>query len=357
MKKILFKREQDEVSIIYCESIETLFDSISTDVNCCVIADTKVLDKHDSLREQIESKNFIIYEISNPEEKKNIDSYSEIINFLGSKSLRRNDLIIGLGGGAITDLAGFVSSTYMRGLNYIQIPTSLLAQVDASIGGKTAINYKKIKNFIGTFYNPSKIIICPKFLQTLDEQEFLNGLAEVLKHALITSVNATDQLIKRHEKINSREAQTLLEVIEESIQIKANIVLEDFTETGKRKFLNFGHTFAHGIESANLNKPILHGHAVVIGMMMALDYAKHIKTINFDSHQKSMNLLKSFNFDFSDIKLPADEIFKSMKCDKKNTSTINLVLLKDIGSPYILEETNEERLVNFIKHFIENFGK
>ena len=357
MKKILFKREQEEVSLIYCENISNLFDSVSTDINCCVIADKKVLDKHDSLREQIESKNFLLYEISNPEEEKNIESYNKIINFLGSKSLRRNDLIIGLGGGAVTDLAGFVSSTYMRGVDYILIPTSLLAQVDASIGGKTAINYKKIKNFIGTFYNPSKIIICPKFLQTLDEQEFLNGLAEVLKHALITSVNATDELIKRHEKINSRNTETLLEMIQESIEIKADIVLEDFTETGKRKFLNFGHTFAHGIESANLNKPILHGHAVVIGMMMALDYAKHIESINFDSHHKSMNLLKSFNFDFSDIELPADQIFKSMKSDKKNTNTINLVLLKDIGSPYILEETNEERLVNFIKHFIENFEK
>ena len=357
MKKILFKREQDEVSLIYCENISHLFDSISTNVNCCVIADKKVLDKHDSLREQIERKNFLIYEISNPEEEKNINSYNEIINFLASKSLRRNGLIIGIGGGAVTDLAGFVSSTYMRGLDYILIPTSLLAQVDASIGGKTAINYKKIKNFVGTFYNPSKIIICPKFLQTLDEQEFLNGLAEVLKHALITSINTTDELIKRHEKINSREAETLLEMIQESIEIKADIVSEDFTETGKRKFLNFGHTFAHGIESANLNKPILHGHAVVIGMMMALDYAKHIESINFDSHHKSMNLLKSFNFDFSGIELPADEIFRSMNSDKKNTKTINLVLLKDIGSPYILEETNEERLVNFIKHFIENFEK
>ena len=357
MKKILFKREQEEVSLIYCENISNLFDSVSTDINCCVIADKKVLDKHDSLREQIESKNFLLYEISNPEEEKNIDSYNEIVNFLGSKSLRRNDLIIGLGGGALTDLAGFVSSTYMRGLDYIQIPTSLLAQVDASIGGKTAINYKKIKNFIGTFYNPSKIIICPKFLQTLDEQEFLNGLAEVLKHALITSVNATDELIKRHEKINSRHTETLLEMIQESIEIKADIVLEDFTETGKRKFLNFGHTFAHGIESTNLSDPILHGHAVIIGMMMALDYGKYINSSDNNTHKKSLELLKSFNFDFSKIKLNAKQIVSAMQKDKKNTNTINLILLKEIGSPYILEEINEKRLVKFLDNFIENFEK
>ena len=357
MKKILFEATQKEVLLISSESIDNLFDSIPTDAKCCVLADKKVLDMHDSLRKQIENKNFIIYEISNPEEEKSINSYTEIINFLSSKSFKRNDRIVGLGGGAITDLAGFVSSTYMRGLDYIQIPTSLLAQVDASIGGKTAINYGKIKNFIGTFYNASKIIICSKFLKTLNEQEFLNGLAEVLKHALITSDNAVDELIKRHEQISSREAATLLEIIEESIQIKANIVTEDFTETGKRKFLNFGHTFAHGIESANLSNPILHGHAVIIGMMMALDYAKHIESIDVDAHEKSMKLLKSFNFDFSNIRLNAKEIIEAMKSDKKNTNTINLVLLKDIGSPYILEEVNEKRLANFIKNFIENFEK
>ena len=357
MKKILFKATQEEVLLISSESIDNLFDSISTDAKCCVLADKKVLDMHDSLRKQIENKNFIIYEISNPEEEKSINSYTEIVDFLSSKSFKRNDRIVGLGGGAITDLAGFVSSTYMRGLDYIQIPTSLLAQVDASIGGKTAINYGKIKNFIGTFYNPSKIIICSKFLKTLNEQEFLNGLAEVLKHALITSDNAVDELIKRHEQISSRETATLLEIIEESIQIKANIVTEDFTETGKRKFLNFGHTFAHGIESANLSNPILHGHAVIIGMMMALDYAKHIESIDVDAHEKSMKLLKSFNFDFSNIRFSANEIIEAMKSDKKNTNTINLVLLKDIGSPYILEEVNEERLANFITNFIENFEK
>ena len=357
MKKILFKATQEEVLLISSESIDNLFDSISTDAKCCVLADKKVLDMHDSLRKQIENKNFIIYEISNPEEEKSINSYTEIVDFLSSKSFKRNDRIVGLGGGAITDLAGFVSSTYMRGLDYIQIPTSLLAQVDASIGGKTAINYGKIKNFIGTFYNASKIIICSKFLKTLNEQEFLNGLAEVLKHALITSDNAVDELIKRHEQISSRETATLLEIIEESIQIKANIVTEDFTETGKRKFLNFGHTFAHGIESANLSNPILHGHAVIIGMMMALDYAKHIESIDVDAHEKSMKLLKSFNFDFSNIRLSANEIIEAMKSDKKNTNTINLVLLKDIGSPYILEEVNEKRLANFIKNFIENFEK
>jgi len=355
MKKILFETSKDEVQLISAKNLGDLFNSLATDIKCCVVADRKVLDMHNSLREQIKNKNFELYEISNPEEEKSIDSYTNIIDFLDSKSFKRSDCIVGLGGGAVTDLAGFVSSTYMRGLNYVQIPTSLLSQVDASIGGKTAINYGKIKNFIGTFYNPSKIIICPDFLSTLNEQEFLNGFAEVIKHSLITSEDSVNKLIKKEEKIKNRDLETLLEIIEESIQTKASIVTEDFTEKGKRKFLNFGHTFAHGIESINLNQPILHGHAVIIGMMMALDYSKYLELIDIDVYEKSMKLLKSFNFDFSNIRLGADEIIEAMKSDKKNTNTINLVLLKDIGSPYILEEVNEKRLAKFIKNFIENF--
>ena len=355
MKKILFETNKDEVQLISAKNLGDLFNSLATDIKCCVVADRKVLDMHNSLREQIKNKNFELYEISNPEEEKSIDSYTNIIDFLDSKSFKRSDCIVGLGGGAVTDLAGFVSSTYMRGLNYVQIPTSLLSQVDASIGGKTAINYGKIKNFIGTFYNPSKIIICPDFLSTLNEQEFLNGFAEVIKHSLITSENSVNKLIKKEEKIKNRDLETLLEIIEESIQTKASIVTEDFTEKGKRKFLNFGHTFAHGIESINLNQPILHGHAVIIGMMMALDYSKYLELIDINVHEKSMKLLKSFNFDFSNIRLGADEIIEAMKSDKKNTNTINLVLLKDIGSPYILEEANEKRLAKFIRNFIENF--
>ena len=355
MKKILFETNKDEVQLISAKNLGDLFNSLATDIKCCVVADRKVLDMHNSLREQIKNKNFELYEISNPEEEKSIGSYTNIIDFLDSKSFKRSDCIVGLGGGAVTDLAGFVSSTYMRGLNYVQIPTSLLSQVDASIGGKTAINYGKIKNFIGTFYNPSKIIICPDFLSTLNEQEFLNGFAEVIKHSLITSEDSVNKLIKKEEKIKNRDLETLLEIIEESIQTKASIVTEDFTEKGKRKFLNFGHTFAHGIESINLNQPILHGHAVIIGMMMALDYSKYLELIDIDVHEKSMKLLKSFNFDFSNIRLGADEIIEAMKSDKKNTNTINLVLLKDIGSPYILEEVNEKRLAKFIKNFIENF--
>ena len=187
----------------------------------------------------------------------------------------------------------------MRGITYLQIPTSLLAQVDASIGGKTGINHGNIKNFIGSFYNPSEIIICAEFLKSLNQQEFLNGFSEVLKHSIITSKTTLDNLKNLAGEINNRETDILLKLIEESIDIKAQVVTEDFKEKGKRKFLNFGHTFAHGIESINHEAPILHGHAVLIGMLIALDYSYELGFLSLDSYQEVKDVISSFNYDLS----------------------------------------------------------
>ena len=147
----------------------------------------------------------------------------------------------------------------------------------------------------------------------------------------------------------------MLKLIEESIDIKAQIVTEDFKEKGKRKFLNFGHTFAHGIESVNSENPILHGHAVLIGMLMALDYSVEHGFLSKDSHKVAKEILKGFQYDFTDIKLDANGIFEAMKSDKKNTDGINLVLLKEIGQPFIFEEPSNENLKNFIIKFINDF--
>jgi len=271
--------------------------------------------------------------------------------------MNRGDCLIGFGGGAVTDLAGFVASSYMRGIKYIQVPTSLLAQVDASIGGKTGINHGQIKNFIGSFYNPTEIFICIEFLKSLNEQEFLNGFSEVLKHSLITSKDTLEKLKNSSKKILNRETATLLECIKESIGIKAEVVANDFKESGERKFLNFGHTFAHGIESINYKKPIFHGHAVIIGMLMALKYSSDLNYLSSESYSLAKNAISEFNYDFSEVELDAEGIFEAMRSDKKNTDAINLVLLKDIGQPFLYAESSNDNLKKHIKEFIDDFKK
>ena len=357
MRNLIFEAESNSVSLSFLKEASEVTNSLSDSVKYCVIADAKVLSMHPSFKNQLLEKNCSIFEIDEPEKQKNIETFSEIIAFMQKNNMNRNDCLIGFGGGAVTDLTGFVASSYMRGIKYFQIPTSLLAQVDASIGGKTGINFGHIKNFVGSFYNPTQIFICAAFLKTLNDQEFLNGFSEVIKHSIITSKESLEELKNTSQEILTKDTDTLLKCIEESIQIKAQIVAEDFKEKGTRKYLNFGHTFAHGIESANHKDPIFHGHAVIIGMLMALKYAKELGFLPEDSYELARNAINHFNYDFSNIELDAEVIFEAMKSDKKNTEKINLVLLKDIGCPFIYEENSNENLKQYIKKFINEFEK
>ena len=355
MKNLVFKSEQDLVKISFLEKTKEVSALMTNTNKKFVILDKRVLDLHSLFIDELKAQNSSIFVIDAPEKQKNINTCLEIINTMQKQGFNRSDAVIGVGGGAITDLAGFVASSYMRGIAYFQIPTSLLAQVDASIGGKTGVNHGNIKNFIGSFYNPTEVFICAEFLKSLNDQEFLNGFSEVLKHCLITSKTSLINLKELTDEIQNREPNTLLKLIEESIDIKAQIVTEDFKEKGKRKFLNFGHTFAHGIESVNSENPILHGHAVLIGMLMALDYSKEHGFLSKGSHEFAKEILQGFRYDFTDIKLDAYGIFEAMKSDKKNTHGINLVLLKEIGQPFIFEELSNENLKNFIIKFINDF--
>ena len=357
MKNLVFKSEEHTVNISFLGKTSELSALIANNKKYCVVLDKKISNLHENFFEELKSRNFSIFIIDSPEKQKNINTCLDVINFMQKEGFNRNDAVIGIGGGAVTDLAGFIASSYMRGIAYIQIPTSLLAQVDASIGGKTGVNHGNIKNFVGSFYNPSEILICSEFLNSLNEQEFLNGFSEVLKHGLITSQTTLAKIKNLAHKILDRDSDVLLELIEESIDIKSQIVKEDFREKGKRKFLNFGHTFAHGIESVNHDVPILHGHAVLIGMLMALDYSNELGFLGDDAYKNAKESIGEFNYDFAGIELNAEEIFEAMKSDKKNTKAINLILLKEIGQPFIFEETSNSNLKNFITKFINDFKK
>ena len=317
------------------------------------VCDERVLEKNPQMNKLLNEN---VYLVKSPEKEKDLQSTTRILKFLKDNGCSRNDNLIAIGGGATTDLGGFASSIYMRGINLIIIPTSLLGQVDASVGGKTGVNFESYKNLVGSFFNPKKIIVCTNFLESLDEQEYLNGLAEILKHAIITSDNDVDTLLKNIEKITSRDNDFLEEQTKRSIEIKTKIVTEDFLEAGQRKFLNFGHTFAHGIESINQNNPILHGHAVIIGMKMALEFSYQEKFLDEESFTKSKNLLNSFKYNLSDIELDADKILSAMELDKKNDGNgINLVLLKKIGVPFLSKSNEPNKILKFLINFIDNF--
>ena len=259
------------------------------------------------------------------EKQKNFKNYIKILEIAAQKGLTRNDAIIAIGGGVIGDIAGFAASTYMRGIDYIQVPTTLLSMVDSSVGGKTAIDMKDAKNIVGTFWQPKAVFININFLKTLNKRQFKSGLGEVLKYAFIEENCKYNQQLYLFEyltlcceKLFAQEPMTVMRVIEYCLKLKIAVVNEDEKEKGLRKVLNFGHTLGHALEVKGKFRKYIHGEAVVQGMFFVLNWAKKVELISYSYHRLAMELLTKYGFKEQKFKLP--EIIEIMKKDKKATS-------------------------------------
>ena len=290
--------------------------------------------------------------INSGEENKNIDSCLFIWEKLNTLKADRKSLLINLGGGVLTDIGGFVASTYLRGINFINIPTTLLGMVDAAHGGKTGIDFKLLKNQIGVFSDPSEVILDSEYLNTLSKDEFLNGYAEVFKHSLLT--NKRD--LNFNSLINLDFYEDVSFIIDKYSEIKNEIVRSDKFESNYRKILNLGHTIGHAIESysfrsINLDE-LKHGEAIIVGLITEL-YISH-RQLNFplsDLENLKTNVLKYFkrvHLTESDI----EEIYDLLVYDKKNEGGIvNFVLLKSIGDPVVDQQTTKELFIESFKFY------
>lgn len=274
---------------------------------------------------------FEIIEIEAGEEMKTLETAAQLWEILTEFETDRKALMINLGGGVITDMGGFIASTYKRGIPFINIPTTLLGMCDASIGGKTGIDHQFLKNIIGTFAQPKQIFVFPEFLQTLPFEEFRSGFAEMLKHGLITDESHWGDLIS----IKELTPQNIFPFIEKSMQIKQNVVEQDFTEQNVRKTLNFGHTIGHALESLFLlkGKPIMHGEAVALGMICETRISFLQDLISEDTSNAIVSNIQKYypHLDISEFSV--EEIVNLMKNDKKNSAgNINFSLITGIGS-------------------------
>ena len=289
------------------------------------------------------------------EVNKNNKSIDKILSILLSKNFNRNDCLISVGGGITGDVSGYAGSIFKRGLKFVNIPTTLLSQVDSSIGGKTGINTKYGKNLIGSFYQPSLVISDIDFLKTLPKKEIVCGYGEVLKHALISDKKFFLFLSKNGSKILDLKSPLIEKAIYQSCFIKKKVVEDDEKETGLRKILNFGHTFAHAYEATlGYSKKLNHGEAVILGMQAATKFSllnrildiKEFKLI--ENHLKKLNLPRNINKYFSIKKL--NKILSFMKKDKKNDNKkISFVLLKKIGKPVYNMQFSEKKINSFLK--------
>tara|TARA_B100001093_G_scaffold383885_1_gene369597 strand:+ start:29406 stop:30407 length:1002 start_codon:yes stop_codon:yes gene_type:complete len=268
-------------------------------------------------------KNYFVIEISEGEQNKTIHTCSYIWDKLIEYEFDKNSLFVNLGGGLVSDIGGYCATNYKRGIDFINIPTTLLAMVDASIGGKLAVNHNNLKNQIGLFKNPVKVLINCYFLKTLSIQQINSGYAEIIKHTLISNKDAWENLKKND--LNNIIWET---TIYNSISIKNNIVLQDPFENNLRKILNFGHTYGHAIESYYLekNNPILHGEAVMMGMILESEISKL-------TQEDKIDIKEYIQYNFELPSFPnKKKLSKYLKFDKKNKDMkVNFSLLKEIG--------------------------
>jgi len=323
----------------------------------CIVCDSKLPKKIlKNLLSSLKNYDVRIFKLSANEKNKSLHVANKIIQKLLKNNFNRSDCLIALGGGILGDLSAFISSLTKRGIKFVNIPTTLLAQVDASIGGKTGINSDQGKNLIGTFYQPDFILSDPTVLKSLPQRELISGYAEILKHSLIVDKKFFIWLTKNGKKIIYQKNKSfLIGAIFKSCKIKSKIVSQDEKEKDLRMILNFGHTFAHGFEGAkNFSKNLNHGEAVLLGMIAACDLSYKKKLLSsrelllIKKHYKNLKLLMNIKkfFKINEV----NKIIKFMKKDKKNIDNkINLILLKKIG------KTTRPREITLKDSEVKNF--
>jgi len=274
-----------------------------------------------------------VFTVPQGEDSKGIPTFSSVLSEMLKLGFSRKDAVVAVGGGVVGDLAGFVASAYMRGIDFYNIPTTVLSQVDSSIGGKTAVNLDGIKNIVGAFYQPKRVIVDLDLLSTLPDRQISNGLAEAVKMSLTSDA----ELFELFEKGNITDSMD--EIITRSLMIKKNVVEQDEKEQGLRKILNFGHTIGHGVESFERLNGLYHGECVALGM---------IPMVSDELRPRLIKVLKSLNLPTS-VKLDADEVYKAMTHDKKGEGdTVTVTTVSAPGS-YEMKKVRFSKLYPLIK--------
>ena len=343
------------------------FYQIKIEENSIVKNLNKIISKNNKIIFLIDRKVYYIFQkiknynkqhsiVLNCSEKiKSLNNYAKISEKILKMGIDRNTTIVSIGGGTLGDLSGFIASSLLRGIDLILIPTTLLSQVDSSIGGKNGINSKSGKNLIGTFYQPKLVLIDPSILSTLTKREILSGYAEIVKHGIINNLKFFNWLDKNSKKILNLNSKFISKAIYESILIKRNYVLKDEKEKLKNKnsraILNFGHTFGHAIETYyNYNNKITHGEAISIGMIIASTLSYKLKYLSLNDFNKIKNHFKFNKLPIIDKKMYDNKIFQIIKKDKKNTNNeLTLILIKTIGSAFLSSKLKIKNIKKLIK--------
>lgn len=321
-----------------------LVKSVSNAAKVCVITDSNVAALYgEAVKDSLKNAGFdtVMFTFEAGEQNKRLETIEEMYSYMADFNMSRKDLVVALGGGVTGDMAGFAAATYMRGINFVQIPTSMLAQVDSSVGGKTGVDIEQGKNLVGAFHQPILVIIDPDTLGTLPELYLSDGMGEVIKYGCIKDEN----LFKTLE--NNTAYDIIEKIIFDCVSIKRDVVERDERESGERMLLNFGHTLGHSLEKIYNFEGLSHGQAVAIGMVMISAAGEKAGLTESGTSGRIKALCEKYGLPTSD-KASAGEIADICKSDKKaSNGSVNLVLLKKIGDSFI-RETELNKLEEFI---------
>ncbi|MDE6752156.1 MAG: 3-dehydroquinate synthase [Eubacterium sp.] len=317
----------------------TYIKNVSSAKKVCVITDSNVAPLYlDRVVSSLEKEGYEVFSFifKAGESSKTTAVIVEMVEFLAEKGLTRKDLVVALGGGVCGDMAGFAAAIYLRGIDFVQIPTTLLSQVDSSVGGKTGVDLPQGKNLCGAFHQPVLVIIDPLALHTLSDHYFSDGMGEVIKAGCIKSAQLFEKIENKDVKENIEE------IIFECVDIKRGVVERDEKEQGERALLNFGHTIGHGIEKLHNFSGVSHGEAVGIGMLMISEIGEKAGLTEKGTADRIKAVLEKYNMKTSDDH-SAESIIEAMQSDKKRTlNGINFVMLKSIGNSFIYPVENEK---------------
>lgn len=321
----------------------------------CIVTDSNVGPLYaESLKNALlqTGNDVLIFTFTAGEENKNLSTVEKVYTFLIENHFERKDMLIALGGGVVGDLTGYTAATYLRGIDFIQVPTSLLAQVDSSIGGKTGVDFSKYKNMVGAFHMPKLVYMNIDTLKTLSVRLFNSGFGEIIKHGLIKDSTYFDFLNDNYEGIKNLNPELICETVYRSCIIKADVVNNDPTEKGERALLNFGHTLGHAIEK-NMNFALYHGECVALGMICASYISLTRNLISEEEYNKILTTIKRYGFPHRVEGLDIFSIIDVTKSDKKmENSVVKFILLNRIGNAFIDKTVSEDEMILGLKEVL-----
>lgn len=336
-------------------SMQELF---SAEQKLCIVTDSQVEPLYAGQVKELLLSYFSTVEIfsfPSGEEHKNLKTVEAVYRFLIEKNFGRKDLLAALGGGVTGDLTGFIAATYMRGIDFLQLPTTLLSQVDSSIGGKTGVDFEQFKNMVGAFKMPRLVYMNTSVLHTLSDRQFASGMAEVLKAGLIRDGIFYEWLITHFMEINEKESEVIEEMISRSCEIKRLVVEKDPFEQNERALLNFGHTIGHALEKYK-NFTLLHGECVALGCIAAAFISWKRELISMEEYYEIRDMFVPFSLPISVEGVSEAEVLSYTKSDKKAVgSHINFILLKKIGKAFICKDVTEEEMLSAIEEIKAKF--